>query len=62
MLYGQQQREAYADQYQDEQSYQDEHYAEGAEPDPEFKPAAPHPLEDSGGAIDPATGEPPSLG
>jgi tRNA threonylcarbamoyl adenosine modification protein (Sua5/YciO/YrdC/YwlC family) len=40
----------------------DEHYAEGAEPDPEFKPAAPHPLEDSAGAIDPATGEPPSLG
>jgi tRNA threonylcarbamoyl adenosine modification protein (Sua5/YciO/YrdC/YwlC family) len=40
----------------------DEHYAEGAEPDPDFKPAAPHPLEDSAGAIDPATGEPPSLG
>ena len=40
----------------------DEHYAESAEPDPEFKPAAPHPLEDQAGAIDPATGEPPSLG
>src|SRR5580692_503917 len=39
----------------------DEHYAESAEPDPEFKPAAPHPLEDTAGAIDPATGEPPSL-
>jgi L-threonylcarbamoyladenylate synthase len=41
-----------------------EHYAEGAdgaEPDPDFKPAAPHPLEGSAGAIDPATGEPPSL-
>lgn len=38
----------------------DEHYAEGAEPDPEFKPAAPHPLE--AGPIDPATGEPPSVG
>jgi hypothetical protein len=41
---------------------EDEHYAESAEPDPEFKPAAPHPLEDTAGAIDPATGEPPSLG
>ena len=41
---------------------EDEHYAEDAEPDPGFKPAAPHPLEDSTGAIDPATGEPPSLG
>ncbi len=40
---------------------ENEHYAEGAEPDPEFKPAAPHPLEGSAGAIDPATGEPPSL-
>src|SRR2546426_401409 len=39
----------------------DERYAEGAEPDPDFKPAAPHPLEGSAGAIDPATGEPPSL-
>jgi L-threonylcarbamoyladenylate synthase len=35
--------------------------AEGAEPDPDFKPAAPHPLEGSAGAIDPATGEPPSV-
>src|SRR6201995_31029 len=41
---------------------EDEHYAEDAEPDPGFKPAAPHPLEDSSGAIAPATGEPPSLG
>src|SRR6266576_1403777 len=38
---------------------ENEHYADGAEPDPDFKPAAPHPLEDSAGAIDPATGEPP---
>ena len=38
----------------------DEHDAEGAEPDPEFKPAAPHPLE--AGPIDPVTGEPPSVG
>ncbi len=37
----------------------DERYAEGAEPDPDFKPAAPHPLE--AGPVDPATGEPPSV-
>jgi tRNA threonylcarbamoyl adenosine modification protein (Sua5/YciO/YrdC/YwlC family) len=36
----------------------DEAYAEGAEPG--FKPAGPHPLE--AGPVDPATGEPPSLG
>ena len=36
----------------------DEHYAEDAEPD--VKPAAPHPLE--AGPVDPATGEPPSVG
>src|SRR6266487_4457678 len=39
---------------------ENEHYADGAEDDPDFKPAAPHPLEDPAGAIDPATGEPPS--
>ena len=26
----------------------------------DFKPAAPHPLQGSGGSLDPATGEPPS--
>ena len=39
---------------------ENEHYADGAEDDPDFKPASPHPLEDPAGAIDPATGEPPS--
>jgi hypothetical protein len=39
----------------------DEHYAENAEPGTDVKPAAPHPLDRSAGAIDPATGEPPSL-
>ena len=41
---------------------ENEHYADGAEDDPDFKPASPHPLEHPAGAIDPATGEPPSLG
>jgi tRNA threonylcarbamoyl adenosine modification protein (Sua5/YciO/YrdC/YwlC family) len=36
---------------------ENEHYAEPAD----VKPAAPHPLENSGGPIDPATGEPPSV-
>jgi tRNA threonylcarbamoyl adenosine modification protein (Sua5/YciO/YrdC/YwlC family) len=37
-----------------------EEYAEAADPGPDFKPAAPHPLEGPTGVIDPATGEPPS--
>ncbi len=35
---------------------ENEHYAEGSD----VKPAAPHPLEGSGGPLDPAAGEPPS--
>src|SRR5256884_4956254 len=32
---------------------ENEHFAEDADPGPDFKPAAPHPLEGSAGAIDP---------
>ena len=54
---------------------ENEHYAESAGPSADsgapdgraadrsaadFKPAAPHPLQGSGGSLDPATGEPPS--
>jgi tRNA threonylcarbamoyl adenosine modification protein (Sua5/YciO/YrdC/YwlC family) len=53
---------------------ENEHYAESAGPTADhsaadlrpadrsahFKPAAPHPLENSGGSLDPATGEPPA--
>jgi hypothetical protein len=39
---------------------ENEHYAEHAGQDADFKPAAPHPLEGSGGSLDPATGEPPT--
>jgi tRNA threonylcarbamoyl adenosine modification protein (Sua5/YciO/YrdC/YwlC family) len=38
-----------------------EEYAEAVDPGPDFKPASPHPLEGPADAIDPATGEPPSL-
>jgi hypothetical protein len=43
----------------------DEHYADSASPSAgssaaDFKPAAPHPLENYGGSAGPATGEPPS--
>ena len=36
---------------------ENEHYAENVA---DAKPAAPHPLEGSGGSFDPATGEPPA--
>jgi L-threonylcarbamoyladenylate synthase len=44
---------------------ENEYYAESAGPAADrsaadFKPAAPHPLEGSGGSLDPAAGEPPS--
>jgi tRNA threonylcarbamoyl adenosine modification protein (Sua5/YciO/YrdC/YwlC family) len=39
---------------------ENEHYPESADPAVDFKPAAPHPLQGSGGSLDPATGEPPS--
>jgi tRNA threonylcarbamoyl adenosine modification protein (Sua5/YciO/YrdC/YwlC family) len=43
---------------------ENEHYAENADPADsrvaDFKPAAPHPLEGSGGSLDPTPGEPPS--
>jgi hypothetical protein len=39
---------------------ENEHYAENTGQDADFKPAAPHPLEGSGGSLDPATGEPPT--
>ena len=39
---------------------ENEHYPENADPAADFKPAAPHPLQGSGGSLDPATGEPPS--
>jgi L-threonylcarbamoyladenylate synthase len=37
---------------------EDDHYSDSAD----VKPAAPHPLEDSAGSMDPATGEPPAGG
>ncbi len=39
---------------------ENEHYADSADRSADFKPAAPHPLENSGGSLDPAAGEPPA--
>jgi tRNA threonylcarbamoyl adenosine modification protein (Sua5/YciO/YrdC/YwlC family) len=39
---------------------ENEHYADSTDRSADFKPAAPHPLENSGGSLDPAAGEPPA--